>query len=116
MSEVGCRIMTDRNVRRWRLVRCFRNENKTERESEAQRYVEQLKVRGYPSKIYVPLPQHQTSGHTHVVALCNLFTKLSLGGVELAEFCPSNKVTVASNRKGKVEVAKKEASLFVGMG
>ena len=36
--------MTDRNVRRWRLVRCFRNENKTERESEAQRYVEQLKA------------------------------------------------------------------------
>lgn len=28
-----------------------------------------------------PLPQHQTSGHTHVVALCTLEEKLLIGGV-----------------------------------
>ena len=68
-------------VRRWRLVRCFMNEPKEVREEKARKFIAALAEDGFKAKIHAPLPQHQTSGHTHVVALCTLEEKLRIGGV-----------------------------------
>ncbi len=67
--------------RRWRLVRCFQDEVKEERERKAQSCIEKIKNLGYPAKIWVPLPQHQTSGHIHIVALCTFEELFKVGGV-----------------------------------
>jgi len=54
---------------------------KQRREAKANNYIKSLAEDGFKAKIYAPLPQHQTSGHTHVVALCTLEEKLWIGGV-----------------------------------
>jgi len=68
-------------VRRWRIIRCFMDEPKEMREAKAQRLIADLAEDGFKAKIYAPLPEHKTSGHTHVVALCTLEEKLLIGGV-----------------------------------
>lgn len=68
-------------VRRWRLVRCFMKGSKKSREQKAEQYITSLAEDGFKAKIHAPLPQHQTTGHTHVVALCTLKEKLMIGGV-----------------------------------
>jgi len=45
-------------------------------------YVWYLNRLVFEAKIHAPLSEHQNSGHTHVVALCNLKEKLRIGGVE----------------------------------
>lgn len=73
--------MSKKAVRRWRLVRCFMDEPKKIREEKTQKYIANLAEDGFKAKIYAPLPQHKTSGHTHVVALCTLEEKLVIGGI-----------------------------------
>lgn len=53
-------------AKRWRFWECFQGED---REQKAQAEIDYLKTKGYPAKIWAPLPQHKTSGHTHVVFL-----------------------------------------------
>lgn len=57
------------------------NEPKEVRERKAKKYIESLSEDGFKARIYAPLPQHQTSGHTHIVALSTLNEKLMIGGV-----------------------------------
>lgn len=71
----------NKSVRRWRLIRCFMNEPKEVREKKAQKLIENLAEDGFKAKIYAPLPEHQTSGHTHIIAFCTLEEKLLIGGV-----------------------------------
>ena len=68
-------------VRRWRLVRCFMGEPKEIREEKARNFIANLAEDGFKAKIHAPLPEHKTSGHTHVVALCTIEEKLLIGGV-----------------------------------
>ena len=74
--------LSEKTPRRWRLVRCFMEGSKKLRELQAEAYIQHLGDWGFKAKIHAPLPQHQNSSHTHVVALCNLKEKLRIGGVE----------------------------------
>lgn len=67
--------------RRWRLIKCFEGEPKEVREEKARKLIADLAEDGFKAKIYAPLPEHKTSGHTHVVALCTLEEKLLIGGI-----------------------------------
>jgi len=71
-------------VRRWRLIACFEGER---REEKANQLIEGLYRYGFEAKIHAPLPEHKTSGHTHIVALCNLKEKLMIGGISPCEVC-----------------------------
>ena len=68
-------------IRRWRLIRCFMDEAREIREKKARELITNLAEDGFKAKIWAPLPQHRTSGHTHVVALCTLEEKLLIGGI-----------------------------------
>ena len=57
------------------------DESKEIREEKAQKYIADLAEDGFKAKIYAPLPEHKTSGHTHIIALCTLEEKLLIGGV-----------------------------------
>lgn len=83
MNEVsfGKEPSVRKPVRRWRLVHCFMKSSKEHREEKANRYIKALAEDGFKAKIYAPLSQHQTSGHTHVTALCTLEEKLMIGGI-----------------------------------
>ena len=54
---------------------------KEHREQRAKEYIMSLAEDGFKAKIFAPLPQHKTSGHTHVVTLCTLEEKLMIGGI-----------------------------------
>jgi len=82
VPEVKHTKLSECAPRRWRLVRCFMLGSNTRRERQAQEYIKHLASRGFKSRVFAPLSQHQNSGHTHIVALCNLRQKLRIGGVE----------------------------------
>jgi UDP-glucose 6-dehydrogenase len=69
------------SVRRWRVIRCFMDKSQEVREGKATQLIEALAEDGFKAKIWAPLSQHKTSGHTHVAALCTLDQKLAIGGV-----------------------------------
>lgn len=81
-SEITRTKLSEFAPRRWRLVRCFMQGSKPRRERQAQEYIKHLASHGFKSRVFAPLPEHQNSGHTHIVALCNLRQKLRIGGVE----------------------------------
>ena len=65
-------------VRRWHFWDCFQGDD---REEAAESEIYALKCAGYAAKIWAPLPQHKTSGHTHVVVLCTTNELLRLAGL-----------------------------------
>lgn len=67
-----------KQVRRWRLFDCFMGKH---REAGAALLILEMRKKGFKAKVWAPLPQHLTSGHTHVVVLCTLDEKLELAGV-----------------------------------
>ena len=71
--------MTKRIVRRWRFWACFQGEG---REKKAEEEIQKLIDDDWKAKIWAPLPQHKTSGHTHVVVLCNLGELMKLAGID----------------------------------
>ena len=66
-------------MRRWRFWACFQGEN---REKEATDEINRLKEARFDAKVWAPLPQHKTSGHTHVVVLCTTDELFKISGVE----------------------------------
>jgi len=64
--------------RRWRFFDCCQGRNKQE---NAQLILQELKEKGFQTKIWAPLPQHKTSGHIHIVVLSDLRDLLELSGV-----------------------------------
>lgn len=72
--------------RRWRMVKCFiagihEIPSKKEREEKANLFIKTMNELGFKTKIYAPLPEHQTSGHTHVTVLCNFEELCTIGGI-----------------------------------
>lgn len=59
---------------------------KEARERKAKQLIDELAEKGYPAKIWAPLPQHKTSGHTHIVALCTFEDLLNIGGVKRPKY------------------------------
>lgn len=66
-------------ARRWRFIECFEGEN---REREASELINFLRTKGFKAKVWAPLPQHHTSGHTHVVVLSTFDELLELVGIK----------------------------------
>ena len=71
-----------KKVRRWRFWACFQGED---RERKAREEIKAIELEGCKAKIWAPLPQHKTSGHTHIVVLCTLYEKLELAGIPKRE-------------------------------
>jgi len=69
-----------KQVKRWRLFDCFQG-SEASRAVDARECIEWLEIKGFKAKVWAPLPQHKTSGHTHVVVLCNIddYDKLLFG-------------------------------------
>lgn len=82
MTSETTKKLSEFAPRRWRLVRCFMQGSKEVREKLATDYIKHLASCGFKSRVFAPLPEHQNSGHTHIIALCNLRQKLRIGGVE----------------------------------
>lgn len=80
MSEVngGNKV---KKPRRWRLWTCIEG-SEAHRRVEAKEEIEWLELKGFKAKIWAPLPQHKTSGHTHIVVLSTLDELLELAGVK----------------------------------
>ena len=78
-------------VRRWRLIECFEGEPKEIREKKARELIDFLDRYGFKAKIHAPLPEHKTSGHTHVTVLSNLKEKVMIGGISPCNLCGNNK-------------------------
>lgn len=72
-----------RKPRRWRLWRCIMDMGYNARMVEAREEIAWLELKGFKVKIWAPLPQHKTSGHTHIVVLCTLEEKCFLAGIEV---------------------------------
>ena len=68
-------------ARRWRFWHCFQG-SEAQRRMEAEKEIGWLNLEGFKAKVWAPLPEHKTSGHTHIVVLCTLEEKLKLGGIE----------------------------------
>jgi len=66
------------STRRWRFWCCFEG---SDREKEAQEEIAALRRRGFKAKVWAPLPQHKTSGHTHIVVLSTIKELLKLAGI-----------------------------------
>lgn len=66
--------------RRWHFWACFMG--KKNGSEYAAREIEELKKKGFKAKIWQPLPQHQTSGHFHVVVLSTYDELFKLAGIE----------------------------------
>lgn len=60
---------------------------------------------GFKAKIWAPLPQHKTSGHTHVVVLCTLEEKLRIGGINIVHVGDETRVVRSSRvfREGELD-------------
>jgi len=66
-------------VRRWRIWRCIQEGSENHRRVEANEEIAWLNLKGFKARIWAPRPEHQTSGHTHVIVLCTLNEKVDLG-------------------------------------
>lgn len=64
--------------RRWRLWSCSTGKNQKD---EAQKEIEYLTSKGFRAKVFAPRPEHKTSGHIHVVVLCNFEELCKLAGI-----------------------------------
>ncbi|MBA7554344.1 hypothetical protein ES705_46958 [subsurface metagenome] len=67
--------------RRWRLWRCIQEGSENHRQVEAREEIAWLDLKGFKAKIYAPLPEHKTSGHTHIVVLCTFEELCMLAGI-----------------------------------
>ena len=72
-------LLVKKELRRWRFWCCFQGEDRIER---ANAEIKEIEARGFKAKVWAPLPQHKTSGHTHIVILCTLNELLKLVGVK----------------------------------
>ncbi len=85
MSEGLLEFMRDskmsKPVRRWRLWRCFQDGSENNRLVDAREEIAWLNHKGFNAKIYAPLPEHKTSGHTHVTVLATFDEKCKLAGI-----------------------------------
>jgi len=66
--------------RRWHLWRCILGKV-NHRLVEAREEIAWLESKGFKAKIHAPLPEHKTSGHTHIVVLCTFEDKCKLAGI-----------------------------------
>jgi hypothetical protein len=71
-----------KDFKRWRLWRCIQG-SEPHRRVEAREEIAWLELKGYKAKIWTPLPQHKTSGHTHVVILCTFTELCTLQGIDV---------------------------------
>jgi len=69
-----------KQVRRWRIWDCFEGPDSLK---DAEDAIQILKARGVKAKVWAPLPQHKTSGHTHVVVLATWDEYLELAGLRV---------------------------------
>jgi len=61
-------IPTFRGVRRWHFWQCFQGDD---REQKAREAIDHLESHGFKVKVWTPRPEHKTTGHIHIVFLCN---------------------------------------------
>lgn len=82
-SCVGCKAhIFKKKPRRWRLWKCIQSKPTCLlARIEAREEIVRLERKGFKAKIHAPLPEHKTSGHTHVVVLCTLEEKCKLAGI-----------------------------------
>ena len=67
--------------RRWHFWICFQGSFNA-RHVDAREEISWLEFKGFKAKVWAPLPQHKTSGHTHVVVLCTTDELFKISGVE----------------------------------
>lgn len=71
-------LIQGKDYKRWRLWHCVEG-SEAHRSVEAKEEIAWLELKGFRAKIHAPLPQHKTSGHTHIVVLATFheFCKLA---------------------------------------
>lgn len=80
-SGLLIQMVEKKQVRRWHLWTCIEGNGHNARMVDAKEEIAWLESKGFKAKIHAPLPQHQNSGHTHIVVLCTQNEKLFLAGV-----------------------------------
>lgn len=71
-----------KDYKRWRLWRCIQGPE-THRRAEAKEEIAWLDSKGFNAKIHAPLPEHKTSGHTHIVVLATFHELCKLAGIPI---------------------------------
>jgi flagellar biosynthesis regulator FlaF len=70
-----------KDFNRWRLWRCIEGSD-NERHTEAKEEIYRLNSMGFEAKVWSPLIQHLTSGHTHIVVLATFNEFCRLAGID----------------------------------
>jgi len=78
--RVQAYLTMGKDYKRWRLWRCVEGWL-DDRNVEAQEEIKRLEAKGFKAKIWMPLPQHKTSGHTHIVVLATFHEFCKLAGI-----------------------------------
>ena len=71
-----------KDYRRWRLWSCIQG-SELHRFFEGNEEIAWLESKGFKAKIHTPLPQHITSGHTHIVVLTTFHEYCKLAGIPI---------------------------------
>ena len=74
-------LAAGKDYKRWRLWHCIVGMGANARHVETNEEIRWIELKGFKAKVWAPLPQHRTSGHTHIVVLCTFKQLCSLGGL-----------------------------------
>lgn len=64
--------------KRWRLWICCMGQH---RKKKAAEELKKLREKGFRAKVWMPRPEHKTSGHIHIVVLCTFDELCKLAGI-----------------------------------